>query len=145
MAAVSAARVRVQPPARAQYDPGMSPEPGITSPPPPALPTSLLFVDGTNLDHRCLQAFGRDDVDFEKLFAAPYNRASDERRYRKQTGDFNQLRKMPDVTLKLGRHQARQVECLNCGHRYTTRVEKGTKSRPPRDSSRRRATRRRTA
>ncbi len=105
------------------------------------LPTPLLFVDGTNLDHRCLEAFGRDDIDFEKLFAAlaagtrllhahfftaPYNRASDERRYRKQTGDFNKIRGMAGVTLHLGRHQPRQVECYKCGHRYTAYTEKGT-------------------
>jgi len=112
-----------------------------TTPQAPVPPTSLLFVDGTNLDHRCLEAFGRDDIDFDKLFAAltggtqllhthyftaPYNRTSDERRYRKQTGDFNQLRKIPGVTLHLGRHQARQVECYKCGHRYTAYTEKGT-------------------
>ncbi len=103
--------------------------------------TSLLFVDGTNLDYRCLEAFGRDDIDFDLLFAAltagtrllhthyftaPYIRMSDERRYRKQTGDFNQLRKMPNVTLHLGRHQVRQVECYKCGHRYIAYTEKGT-------------------
>lgn len=110
-------------------------------PTPEIVPTSLLFVDGTNLDHRCLTALGRDDIDFDRLiaalsegtrllhthyFTAPYNRTADERRYRKQTGDFNKLRKMADVTLHLGRHQARHMECRSCGHRYTTYVEKGT-------------------
>lgn len=112
------------------------PETAIVTP----VPTSLLFIDGTNLDHRAREAFSRDDIDFPKLFAelatgtnllhthyftAPY-RTDNTGKYAKQMSDFNILKKLPNVTLKLGRHQPRIVECKNCNHTYTTYVEKGT-------------------
>ena len=34
------------------------------------LPTSLLFIDGTNLDHRLSEGIDTRDVDYTKLFAA---------------------------------------------------------------------------
>jgi uncharacterized LabA/DUF88 family protein len=104
-------------------------------------PTSLLFVDGTNLDHRLRAAFARDDVDFPAFFAAvtvgtdlqhvhyfsaPYIRSANPVSYKKQTADFNFLRTQRNVTLHLGRHQPRPVKCRSCNHRYTSYTEKGT-------------------
>ena len=101
----------------------------------------MLFIDGTNLDHRLRAAFNRDDIDFTKFFAAlaqgttlihthyfsaPYVRAGNQARYAKQTADFNYLRTLPNVTLCLGRHQPRVVTCRSCNHQYTSYAEKGT-------------------
>ncbi len=104
-------------------------------------PRSLLFVDGTNLDHRLRAAFGRDDVDFPAFFAAvtigtvlqrvhyfsaPYIRAANPANYKKQTADFNFLRTQSNVMLHLGRHQPRPVKCHSCNRRYTSYTEKRT-------------------
>lgn len=103
--------------------------------------TSLVFIDGTNLDHRLRDFFGRDDVDFIKFFAkvsqgtqlqhvhycsAPYFRARDQAKYAKQTSDFNFLRSQSNVTLHLGRFQRRSVTCWKCDYRYESYKEKGT-------------------
>ena len=103
--------------------------------------TSLVFIDGTNLDHRLWDFFGRDDVDFIKFFAkisqgtqlqhvhycsAPYLRAGNQAKYAKQTSDFNFLRTQSNVTLHLGRFQPRPVTCRKCNHQYKSYTEKGT-------------------
>lgn len=105
------------------------------------MPSSLLIVDGTNIESRCRESFGRDDIDFVKFFAkvtsgtqllhthyftAPYSRRSDPKKLAEQSGRFNVLRAMPSTTLYLGRHQAREIRCNECGHRYTAYAEKGT-------------------
>ena len=107
----------------------------------PPTATSLLFVDGTNLDHRLRAAFGRDDVHFSKFFAAlsqgtqlkqvhycsaPYVRTGNQAKYAKQTADFNFLRTLPYVTIHLGRHQPRSITCRSCNHQYVSYTEKGT-------------------
>lgn len=105
-------------------------------------PTSLLFVDGTNIDHRLWESFGRSDVHLGKFFeqvtagtdlqhihfcTAPYHRPPGRASlYKKQQGDLNFLRTRPDVTIHLGRHQPRTVTCRSCNHAYTTHSEKGT-------------------
>lgn len=107
-----------------------------------AKPTSLLFVDGTNVDHRLWEAFGRSDVHLGRLFGAitagtnlqhvhfctaPYHRPPGRASlYKKQQGDLNFLRTRQDVTIHLGRHQPRTIECRSCNHAYTTYSEKGT-------------------
>lgn len=105
------------------------------------LPTSALFIDGTNLDRSCLEKFGRNDIDFEKLLpvlsagtqlthtyyvTAPYKREIDEQRYRVQTGMINHLRRIKDVTVDLQQHRYRDVTCKKCGWRSTAPKEKGT-------------------
>jgi len=108
---------------------------------PPPLPTSILIIDGTNIESRCREAFGRDDIDFRVFFAkvtagtrllhthyftAPFSRRSDPVRLAEQSGRFNVLKTMADTTLHLGRNQAREVRCRECGHTYTAYAEKGT-------------------
>lgn len=103
--------------------------------------SSIIFIDGTNLDARLLDFFGRNDVDFKKFFAkisqgtqlqhvhycsAPYVRARNKNKYAKQMADFNFLRSRSNVTLHLGRFQLRPVTCRECNHRYNTYKEKGT-------------------
>ena len=103
--------------------------------------SSIIFIDGTNLDHRLWDFFGRDDVHFLKFFAkisdgtqldrvhyctAPYSRYGNQAKRAKQTADFNFLRRQSNVTLHLGRFQQRPVTCLNCNHQYQSFKEKGT-------------------
>lgn len=103
--------------------------------------TSIIFIDGTNLDHRLWDFFGRVDVDFPKFFAkisdgtqlnhvhycsAPYSRYGNQDKRAKQASDFNFLRTQSNVTLHLGRFQLRPVTCRKCNHRYKTYKEKGT-------------------
>jgi uncharacterized LabA/DUF88 family protein len=105
------------------------------------LPTSTLIVDGTNIETRCREAFGRDDIDFHRFFAkvtagthllqahyftAPFSRRADPKRLAEQSGRFNVLKAMLNTSLHLGRHQAREVRCRECGFSYTAYVEKGT-------------------
>lgn len=107
----------------------------------PELPTSILIIDGTNIENRCREAFGREDIDFRIFFAkvaagtrilhtnyftAPLSRRSDPKRLAEQSGRFNVLKAMPNTSLHLGRHQAREVRCRECGHTYTAYAEKGT-------------------
>lgn len=102
------------------------------------LPTSLVFIDGTNLDHRCWEAFGRTDIDFQKFlaalsagtqlkhthyFTAPY---TGEREKKRQTGALNLLRKLGNVTVKLGRYQPRLFTCDKCRYEHRLVTEKGT-------------------
>jgi len=108
---------------------------------PVVLPTSILIIDGTNIEARCREGFGRDDIDFRRFFAkvaaatrllhthyftAPFSRRSDPQRLAEQSGRFNVLKAMPNTTLHLGRYQAREVRCRECGHVYTGFTEKGT-------------------
>jgi uncharacterized LabA/DUF88 family protein len=102
------------------------------------LPSSMIFVDGTHVDHRCDNTFGRMDVDFDKFFAklsrgtllkrvvycsAPYKF---EPYRRHQQGVKNRFRKLPYVKTYDGRHIERQFHCKNCGHPHFDQVEKGT-------------------
>lgn len=104
-------------------------------------PTSILIVDGTNIETRCRQSFGRDDIHFGRFFSkvttgttllhtyyfsAPYSRKSDRQLLAAQSGRFNALRSMPDTTLRLGRHQEREVRCRSCNYTYISYAEKGT-------------------
>lgn len=104
-------------------------------------PTSILIIDGSNIESRCRDAFGREDIDFRLFFGkvaagtrllhthyftAPFSRRSDPRRLAAQSGRFNVLKAMADTTLHLGRHQARTVACRQCGFEYTAYAEKGT-------------------
>lgn len=104
-------------------------------------PTSLLFVDGTSLDHRLREAFSRDDVHFIRLFdalthgtrlqhvhycSAPYIRQRGPARYGKQMGDFNFLGTQANVTLHLGYHRTRTRTCRKCGKEHKTYTEKAT-------------------
>ena len=108
---------------------------------PPPKPTSIILIDGTNLDRLCLERFGRNDIDFEKLLptiaagahllhtfyvTAPYKREIDEMRYRIQTGMLNHLKRIPNVTVNLQQHRYRDVTCRHCGHRSRVPKEKGT-------------------
>src|SRR5947207_2298190 len=87
----------------------------VMSTAPSATPAcSILFVDGTNLGHRLVDAFGREDVDYVKFFAAltagtkllrthyctaPMIQTVDPKRYARQVAALNVLRTMPDVEL----------------------------------------------
>jgi uncharacterized LabA/DUF88 family protein len=108
---------------------------------PAAIPTSILIIDGTNIENRCRESFGREDIDFRAFFAkvaagtklhhthyftAAYSRRVDTRQQAEQSGRFNVLKSMPDTSLHLGRHQAREVRCRKCQHTYTAFAEKGT-------------------
>jgi uncharacterized LabA/DUF88 family protein len=103
----------------------------------PVLPTSLIFVDGTHVDHRCYESFGRVDIDFGKFFAklaegtqllgavyctAPY--LFDHLR-RHQKGVLNRLKQMR-VKIYEGRHMNRKFKCRKCKHLHSEPVEKGT-------------------
>lgn len=110
----------------------------------PPLPASWLFIDGTNLDRRCLEAFGRNDVDFVRFFAAlatetgtrlekvhyftaPYVAQVNMDAYKKQASDLNALKKMsPLVSVHLGRHQEQERFCPKCRSYSRTYVEKKT-------------------
>ena len=104
-------------------------------------PKSLIFVDGTNLDHRLLEAFGRNDVHFDRFFralsngtslvqvyycTAPYFKSAGPKKYAKQMADLNALRSMMDVTVDLGRYKKRSTTCRKCSNEYPTFSEKGT-------------------
>lgn len=105
------------------------------------LPTSMLFIDGTNLDRVCLDKFGKNDINFEKFIpavtkgthclhtyyvTAPYKMGIDQKRYAVQSGMLNYLRRIPNVTVDLQQHRMREQFCRMC--RETTMVpkEKGT-------------------
>lgn len=103
--------------------------------------TSMIFVDGTNLDARFLEFFGRDDVDFPKFFAkvsdgtqlqrvhycaAPYIQARDPAKYARQVSVFNFLRTQSNVTLYFGRFHLRPFFCWKCKNRLDVPKEKGT-------------------
>src|SRR5439155_3288098 len=105
------------------------------------VPTSILVIDGTNIENRCREAFNREDIDFRAFFAkvaagtrllqthyftAAYSRRGDQRRLADQSGRFNVIRSMADTSLHLGRHQEREVRCRECGHTYIAYAEKGT-------------------
>jgi len=108
---------------------------------PPQLPTSMPFIDGTNLDRTCLEKFGRNGISFAKLLpavtrgtrllhtfyvTAPYKREIDEQRYKVQTGMLNALRKLPNVTVDLQQHRMRDQRCKKCGHVTKVPKEEGT-------------------
>lgn len=101
----------------------------------------MLFIDGTNLDRTCLEKFGRNDIDFEKLLplvsagtqllrtyyvTAPYKREIDDLRYRIQTGMLNHLKRIPNVVVDLQEHRFRDFRCKKCGYTARTPREKGT-------------------
>lgn len=103
------------------------------------LPTSLVFVDGTHVDHRCQEAFGRKDIDFKKFFlkltldtrllevvycTAPYL-FEDLRKHQK--GVMNRLHQIGvKLTVYEGRHMRREWYCKSCDYRHVEPVEKGT-------------------
>lgn len=101
----------------------------------------MLFIDGTNLDRVCVDKFGRNEIDFEKLLpavsigtqllhtyyvTAPYKREFDEMRYRVQTGMLNHLRRIPNVTVDLQQHRMRENRCKLCRQVTMVPKEKGT-------------------
>lgn len=108
-------------------------------------PTSILFVDGTNLDHR-LTEIGEQDVDFARFFqavasgtnllhthyfTAPYVSSPNERKQRmraRQARTFNALAKLKDCVSihKNGRYQPRPSTCRHCRRSVTEYTEKGT-------------------
>lgn len=111
------------------------------------LPTSILFVDGTNLDHRLEHGIGSHDVDFARFFTAvaamagttllhthyftaPYAGSQDQRKTKmraRQQRTFNALQGMPRVSLhKEGRHQPREGRCRHCQRPLLGHDEKGT-------------------
>jgi uncharacterized LabA/DUF88 family protein len=111
---------------------------------PPDIPTSLLFIDGTNLDRRISEGIGERDVDYAKLFdslsagtrrlgviycTADYARAQgpgrDDRRA-KQKRTYNRLSAIADVKIFKGRHVQREDYCGRCRYRFPGFREKGT-------------------
>lgn len=105
----------------------------------------MLFIDGTNLDHRLEEGVGSLDIDFPKFFkalasgtqllhthyfTAPYISSRGEKQIRmrsRQSRTFNILDRMADVTLhKGGRYQLRDGKCHNCKHQFQDYEEKGT-------------------
>lgn len=108
-------------------------------------PKSILFIDGTNLDHRLHDAFGRLDLDWMKLFSqlaeetqlarveycyAPYHRGDSRKGFsERQTATLNFFNtKKWLVSLSKGRHQEREVRCgrPSCSYVYNRYEEKGT-------------------
>jgi uncharacterized LabA/DUF88 family protein len=108
------------------------------------LPTSMLFIDGTNLDHRLSEGIDTRDVDYTKLFAtlsrgtqllhtyfctADYVQSQDphrnEMRQRQQRA-LNRLGRMANVTVPKGQHRVRDSACRHCRGKLVTHVEKGT-------------------
>lgn len=107
------------------------------------LPTSILIVDGTNIENRCREGFEREDIDFRLFFSkvtagtqllrthyftAPLSGKSECQRQRQaeQAGRFNVLKQMANTTLHLGRYQTRTVTCRKCRFEYPSYAEKGT-------------------
>jgi hypothetical protein len=39
--------------------------------PPDALPTSVVIVDGTNMENQCRECFGTEEIHFANFFAKP--------------------------------------------------------------------------
>jgi uncharacterized LabA/DUF88 family protein len=108
---------------------------------PPPLPTSMVFIDGTNLDRLCLDHFGSNRIDYRKLLVAigagtnvlhtwyvtaPYRREFDDEMYKVQMGTINQLRKLPNVEVDLQQHRTREIRCKLCNRWYNVLKEKGT-------------------
>jgi uncharacterized LabA/DUF88 family protein len=104
-------------------------------------PTSIIVADGTNIENRCRECFGRDDIDFNLFFAkvaegtqllhvyyftAPFSPKQNREQAAAQAGRFNALRARANTSLILGRHHPRVVTCKNCTHSYTAFAEKGT-------------------
>jgi uncharacterized LabA/DUF88 family protein len=113
-------------------------------------PTSIIVVDGTNLDHRLSDAMASRriemrDIDFAAMFAklsegthllkvhycsAPYLSSSDPRRNEgraRQTRTFNRLESLGYVELhNKGRHVQRPDTCFHCRRPIKVTVEKGT-------------------
>ncbi len=111
------------------------------------LPTSQLFVDGTNLDHRLEAGIGSQDVNFSLFFqeiasvtqtklththyfTAPYVKSDEPRRLgirARQIRSLNRLRNMKEVSVHtLGRHQRREEYCPHCRRPMIGYDEKGT-------------------
>ena len=98
-------------------------------------------MDGTNIERRCYEAFGRVDFDFSLLFGkvtrgtrlehahyftAALSRTAPAQEIAAQSGRFNVLNAMPQVTLHLGRYQPRTTTCRLCHCQFPVFVEKGT-------------------
>ena len=113
------------------------------------LPTTIIVVDGTNLDHRLDEAMRSQkqemkDVNFASLFeklaegtrllhvhycSSPYLSSSDPRRNEarsRQTRAFNHLNSLGYVGLHKGRHVQRPDSCFHCRRPTRVTVEKGT-------------------
>jgi uncharacterized LabA/DUF88 family protein len=107
----------------------------------PPLPTSILVIDGTNIERRCQESFGRTDFDFNLFFAkvacgtrllqahyftAPLSRSAPAHEVAAQSAKFNVLKTLPHATLYLGRYQPRTITCKQCHRQFQVFVEKGT-------------------
>src|SRR5579883_936192 len=108
------------------------------------LPSSILFIDGTNLDHRLSRGISDRDVDYEKLFeklsrgtlllrthfcTADYVRTQDPHRNamrQRQLRTLNRLKQMESVQIHKGRHVIRTVPCCHCRQPLDNHIEKGT-------------------
>lgn len=89
-----------------------------------------IFIDGSNLYHCCKSEFGKASIDFEKFaqllvgdrkliriyyYNAVVRREDGEERYRKQQAFLGRLRRVPYLTLKLGRLERRGSSVVEKG------------------------------
>jgi len=82
-----------------------------------------VFIDGSNFYHGIKHNIGKTNVDFNKLslilcsserelirtyyYNAPVNREDNEEKYKSQQRFFNELKRLPDLQLRLGRLEHR--------------------------------------
>ncbi len=105
----------------------------------------IVFIDGSNLYHGLRAAAGHARLDFERFakqlcgstrrlvhthyYNIPLRQADDPKAYAGQQKFFAQLRKVPHLTIHLGRlvDREREEKCPGCAHAYTVeyRTEKG--------------------
>jgi uncharacterized LabA/DUF88 family protein len=124
----------------------MSQDPSPEPPNPEAreVPTSFLIIDGTNLDHRVMEGFGRLNLNYDKFFhkiatktrlqkvfycVAPYKREANEALYKAQTSTLNYMNTRKGlVEIERGRHKEIVVRCgrKTCSYEYKKYVEKRT-------------------
>ena len=102
---------------------------------------SMIFIDGTNLDHQVSQ-YCKNDLDFRKLltylaagtdlkqafyFTAPYKPGRGQERYNRQLRTFNNFKNIDKIKLiKDGKFQTRVWECKRCKLVTSGVSEKGT-------------------
>ncbi|MFH1054709.1 MAG: NYN domain-containing protein [Candidatus Altiarchaeota archaeon] len=102
---------------------------------------AVIFIDGSNFYHSCLDSLGAADVNFGKFAAklcrsyelveiryynASINQQMEPEKYREQQRFFAKVAKIPKVKLILGKLKARFETCTQCSKKTRYFVEKNT-------------------
>lgn len=101
----------------------------------------VVFIDGSNFYHSCLESLGTTNIHFDKLARRLsdgrdlgqiryYNAAKiqqiEPEEYKKQQRFFSKIRQIPKLILILGKLKLRHEKCTECGKKTRYFVEKNT-------------------